>query len=128
LTGLPNRAEFLEQLNAALARARSAQSALAVLFIDVDNFKSVNDTLGHAAGDELIAQVARRIQSAVRPTDTCARLGGDEFAIIIDGMADLDHSVQVTERVLAAMDEPFAIEGRQMTVHCSIGVAVSERG
>jgi diguanylate cyclase (GGDEF)-like protein len=128
LTHLPNRTEFLDRLHASLERAAAANRSLAVLFLDIDDFKSVNDTMGHAAGDELITLVASRIEAAVRPSDACARLGGDEFAIIVDDIGDLEHSTLVTERILAAMDDPFEINGRQMSVHCSIGLAISEQG
>jgi diguanylate cyclase (GGDEF)-like protein len=128
LTDLPNRVAFLSGLNDALNDASETTGALAVLFIDIDNFKSVNDTMGHAAGDELITQVARRIRSAVRPADVCARLGGDEFAIIVEHMKDLEDSTLVAERILAAMDQPFYVDGRELNVHCSIGVAISEHG
>jgi diguanylate cyclase (GGDEF)-like protein len=128
LTGLPNRTEFMARLNNALLGIRDGGGTLAVLFIDIDNFKSVNDTMGHAAGDLLITLVARRIEAAIRPSDTCARLGGDEFAIILDGMGDLEHATHVTERILMAMDDPFVVDDRQLSVHCSIGLAISEGG
>ncbi len=128
LTNLPNRAQFMERLRAALEQAKERQHALAVLFLDLDNFKTVNDTMGHAAGDELIALPGARIRSALRPTDTAARLGGDEFAVIVDGIGDFEHAAQIAERVLSAMNEPFDVQGKQLAVRCSIGIAMTERG
>ena len=106
LTGLANRAAFRARLEAALARPERRGGTQAVLFVDLDDFKDVNDTLGHAAGDELLCVVASRLGEAVRPGDLVARLGGDEFALLLDGLADASVAATVAERVVAALAEP----------------------
>jgi diguanylate cyclase (GGDEF)-like protein len=123
LTGLPNRVLFLERLESALAGA-TEDAHLAVLFCDLDRFKSVNDTLGHAAGDELLRQVAARVRAVVRPGDTVGRLSGDEFAIILPGLVDPDDARRLAERVAGCFDEPFRLDGADVEVGTSVGVAV----
>jgi len=123
LTGLPNRVLFLDQLEAALAGERTA-GHLAVLFCDLDRFKTVNDTLGHAAGDELLRQVSARLRAAVRPGDTVGRLSGDEFAIILPGLEDDGDAERLAARVIGCFDEPFRLEGREVAAATSVGVAV----
>jgi len=123
LTGLPNRVLFLDQLEQALARHRIAGD-LAVLFCDLDRFKTVNDTFGHAAGDELLRQAAARLRAAVRPCDIVGRLSGDEFAIILPGLEDHADAERLAERVIGCFDEPFRLEGREVAVGTSVGVAV----
>ena len=118
LTGLPNRALLTERVEAALVRDGSA----AVLFLDLDDFKAVNDTLGHAVGDELLAEVARRVQRSVRAGDTAARLGGDEFAVLLDS-ADERATEAVAAALLESMQRPFFLQGRETRVHASIGIA-----
>ena len=123
LTGLPNRVLFLDRLKAALARAGSG-AHLGVLFCDLDRFKEVNDSLGHAAGDELLRQVAARVLGAVRPGDTVGRLSGDEFAIILPGLADAADAHGLAQRVTDCFREPFRLEGTDVVVGTSVGVAV----
>lgn len=126
LTGLANRAAFQARLEAALAQPDRREGVLAVMFLDLDDFKGVNDTLGHAAGDELLREVAVRLQRAVRPRDLVARLGGDEFALFLDGVADAGVAFRVGERAVAALAEPVAVTGTRVVVGASVGLAVRE--
>ncbi len=123
LTGLANRALFSDRLEHALSRSRRQRFDVAVLFLDLDDFKDVNDTLGHAAGDELLATVARRLGETVRPGDTVARLGGDEFAVLLEDVAGVRDVYQVAERTRAALEESITVRGREVFVRCSIGIA-----
>ncbi|HEX2074253.1 MAG TPA: GGDEF domain-containing protein [Geodermatophilus sp.] len=123
LTGLPNRVLFLERLESALAET-GADEHVGVLFCDLDRFKSVNDSLGHAAGDELLRQVAARLRAAVRPRDTVGRLSGDEFAVILPGLERPADADGVVARVLGCFDQPFRLEGVPVPVGTSVGVAV----
>ena len=123
LTGLANRALLMERAEAALAGARPDR-AVAVLLLDLDGFKTVNDSLGHAAGDELLVAVSRRIQAVLRPGDTAARLGGDEFALLLDPAPGDEEAARVAGELLARLGEPVVIEGRRMVVNGSVGVAV----
>jgi diguanylate cyclase (GGDEF)-like protein len=122
LTGLPNRVLFLERLESALVEADGAH--LGVLFCDLDGFKEVNDTLGHAAGDELLRQVAARLRATIRPDDTVGRLSGDEFAIILPGLADAADARRLADRVTGCFAEPFRLDGTEVSVGTSVGVAV----
>ena len=129
LTGLPNRTLFSERLGQALARAgRGGQGLVAVLFLDLDNFKYVNDSLGHGAGDRLLVAVAERLRACLRPGDTAARLGGDEFTVLLEGVAGVGDATRVAERVMGALREPFGLGGRRLFVGASIGVALGEAG
>ena len=119
LTGLPNRRRFVERLDGALGRVN--RPPLAVLFVDLDDFKTVNDSLGHAAGDALLVAVAGRLQTLLRADDLAARLGGDEFGIILEGQ-DVHGAERVADRLLAALDEPVEIEGRDLLPRASIGI------
>src|SRR4051794_15012909 len=125
LTGLPNRALFLDRLELAHARARRSGSPIAVLFMDLDSFKNVNDSLGHAAGDELLVLVAGRLRRWLRPSDTAARFGGDEFAILLEDLDTSTAAEVVAKRVLESLREPFAIQGQEVLVGASIGIASS---
>ncbi len=124
LSGLANRALFLDRLEHALARATRSRSLLAVLFLDLDDFKLVNDSLGHAAGDDLLVAVAARLDSSLRGGDTAARFGGDEFAVLLEEISDLDEATQVAERIITELRAPLTIEDREVQVHASIGIAL----
>jgi diguanylate cyclase (GGDEF)-like protein len=125
LTNLPNRALFRERVGHALRRRSQAGTPLALLFIDLDDFKTVNDTLGHTVGDTLLAQVAQRLRGCLRSTDTPARFGGDEFAILVQDHADVRGAAQsVAARLLHLLDEPFDLAGTPFYLRCSIGIAV----
>jgi diguanylate cyclase (GGDEF)-like protein len=123
LTGLPNRVLFLERLQAALA-ATGAEEHVAVLFCDLDGFKAVNDTLGHAAGDELLRYVAERLRASVRPEDTVGRLSGDEFAVLLPGVTGRDDAAGLAGRLLGCFDEPFRLEAGDVRIGTSVGMAV----
>jgi diguanylate cyclase (GGDEF)-like protein len=123
LTDLPNRALFLDRLEHAFTRSARADTELAVLFADLDGFKTVNDSLGHEAGDELLVLVAERLRGVLRAVDTAARFGGDEFAILIEGPRNGGLGRLLAERVLEAFQEPFALRGRQLYISMSIGIA-----
>jgi diguanylate cyclase (GGDEF)-like protein/PAS domain S-box-containing protein len=126
LTQLPNRALFLDRAEHALVREKREGGAIAVLFVDLDDFKVVNDRLGHAVGDELLLEAARRLSACVRSADTVARLGGDEFGALIEDVMSASEPVQVAERMVAALREPFTLGGEQYTVGASVGVVVSD--
>src|SRR4051812_36468784 len=128
LTGLPNRELFLDRLGQAMSRLGRHASSVAVLFLDLDRFKAVNDGLGHAAGDELLRCVAVRLESVLRAGDTAARLGGDEFAVLCEDVAGERHAVGVAERVGEALREPFALGGDAVYVRSSVGIALAVDG
>lgn len=128
LTGLPNRAFFVDRLGHAVARARrNPRYCFAVLFIDVDGFKIVNDSLGHSSGDELLGIVAMRLKACVRPSDTVARIGGDEFAVLLDPVDGEEHTQTVAERLAAAVHGSFEVRGHTVQTSVSIGIALSDR-
>ncbi|MEY2460170.1 MAG: hypothetical protein QOG30_2000 [Acidimicrobiaceae bacterium] len=125
LTGLPNRLLFLDRLDHAMARAeRDKDAAPAVMFLDLDRFKLVNDGLGHDAGDELLAAVANRLRDSLRPGDTVARFGGDEFVLLFESVADSDRAEELATRVLACFEHPYDIDGENLLVSASVGVAL----
>ena len=124
LTGLPNRMLALDRLKLALAQARRENALVGVMFLDLDNFKHINDTMGHDAGDNLLIEAARRISSCLRGTSTVARLGGDEFLVILPGLAGTDSTEQVAERILHTFVPPFLVGGQEVFVTTSIGIAI----
>ena len=128
LTGLANRALFAERLEHALTRAGRGAGHCAVLFVDLDDFKTVNDGLGHAEGDRLLVEVARRAATAIRPSDTLARMGGDEFAVLVEDVEDVATPVEVGRRILERLQKPFRMTGKDVFVRASIGVAISSPG
>jgi diguanylate cyclase (GGDEF)-like protein/PAS domain S-box-containing protein len=126
LTGLPNRVLFLDRLGMSIAHTRRRGGhSYSVLFLDLDRFKNINDSLGHYVGDELLVAVARRLESLLRPGDTVARLGGDEFAILLDGIADSGQATRVAQRVTRELAQPFRIRGHEVFVTLSLGIALS---
>jgi diguanylate cyclase (GGDEF)-like protein len=128
LTGLPNRALFRDRLEHALARSKRRDDPVAVLFLDLDSFKRVNDSFGHAAGDQLLVAVARRLRECLRPGDTAARFGGDEFAILIEGARDSISAIGVAGRILLALQVPFMVHDKEVHVSASIGIATGGKG
>ena len=125
LTGLANRGLFFDRVGHAIARlGRRPGPFLAVLFIDLDNFKMVNDTLGHARGDRLLALVAERLVTAAREADTVTRLGGDEFAVLLEDLATENQALVVAERAVSLLADSFNLAGKSANVSASIGVAL----
>ena len=127
LTGMATRALFYERMQRALLRAKRAGQGPALLFLDLDHFKRVNDSLGHAAGDALLREFAARLAGCVREVDTIGRFGGDEFVVLLEAVRDRDNALRVAEKIAAAMREPFEADGRQVTSTASIGVALHDR-
>ncbi len=125
VTDLANRALFRDRAEHALTRRRDQSRTLAVLFLDLDDFKTINDTFGHLAGDELLRTIAARLRSALRVGDTVARMGGDEFAVLLEDVTDATALSQIVEALLHAISVPLTLEGRQVAIRCSIGVAVA---
>jgi diguanylate cyclase (GGDEF)-like protein/PAS domain S-box-containing protein len=128
LTGLPNRALFSDRLQQAVVRSERHNEPLAVMFLDLDNFKIVNDSIGHEAGDCLLIAVAERLRSCLRLEDTVARLGGDELAVLIEGVADHDEAVSVAERIAGSLRSPISLAGHELFVTASIGIALATPG
>ena len=123
MTGLPNRALFMDRLTHALTRAERTGTNLAVLFLDLDRFKILNDTLGREVGDRLLVEVGHRLAACLSPEDTVARLGGDEFALLLEDSSDLNAATALAERVSAEIQRPFVVEGRDVLISASIGIA-----
>jgi diguanylate cyclase (GGDEF)-like protein/PAS domain S-box-containing protein len=129
LTGLPNRTLFVDRVDQVLQRAhRDPAAGCAVLFLDVDRFKLVNDSLSHAVGDQLLVALAGRLAGALRPGDTVARLGGDEFTVLLEGITDGAEALMVTQRVLASLNEAFLIDANELFTSASVGIAVAAPG
>jgi diguanylate cyclase (GGDEF)-like protein/PAS domain S-box-containing protein len=124
LTSLPNRTLFQDRLSQALRTAQRQHEATALLLVDLDRFKTVNDTLGHQAGDEVLRQLAHRLESGLRSSDTVARLGGDEFGVVLPPPIDRSAVRQAANRLLGAAREPFEIKDRTASIGASIGVAI----
>ncbi len=125
LTGLPNRALFMERLKQAMDRAGRQGGRVAVLFVDLDGFKDINDSLGHEAGDKLLTAVGQRLRACLRPADTVARLGGDEFAVLLEGNPDASEAIGVAKHILGKLRAPFTLERQRIVVNASIGIALS---
>ncbi|MGH9050929.1 MAG: sensor domain-containing protein [Acidimicrobiia bacterium] len=125
LTGLPNRALLLDRVEQALRRLERHPARVAVLFIDLDRFKVVNDSLGHAAGDRILIEVGKRLAEAARPADTVARFGGDEFVVLCEELAHDDRAVALAERLTAALAQPLSYQGRELSLTASVGIASS---
>ena len=138
LTGLPNRLLFMDRLAHVIERAkRQADCGFAVLFLDLDRFKLVNDSLGHVVGDQLLIAIAKRLETSVRAGDTCARLepihtvarlGGDEFTILLEDVADVSDAIRVADRIQKALTAPFNLDGHEVFTSASIGIATSTTG
>jgi diguanylate cyclase (GGDEF)-like protein/PAS domain S-box-containing protein len=123
LTGLANRELFTDRVRHALARRGLADAPLAVLFLDVDDFKTVNDSLGHGVGDEFLVTVAERLRECLRPSDTAARIGGDEFAVLLEDVAGIEEASAIADRILATLHRPFPVGGREVLTRASAGIA-----
>ena len=128
LTGLPNRRQFDERIAEAMTRSRRTKQAMAVVFLDIDHFKSINDSIGHAGGDAVLREFARRLRACVRATDTVARLAGDEFVVLLDGIDGGSAFGRLAEKIVACIHPPFQVEGKALTVTTSAGMAVYEGG
>ena len=124
LTDLPNRALLMDRLEHAVERAVRERVLIAVLFVDLDDFKDVNDAFGHGGGDELLAQAAGRLKRCVRTADTVSRIGGDEFVVVLEGVEGSEQVVEVAERIMETLSAPFALRRGEASVRASIGVAV----
>jgi len=124
LTQLPNRMLFMNRLECEVTLAQRTQVPLALLFVDLDHFKAVNDNMGHDAGDELLMQAADRIRSCVRETDTVARLGGDEFTVILLQLSDPAYGATIAEKIVASLETPFTVRGEELCLSASVGLAI----
>ena len=124
LTELPNRYLALDRLNSFTNEAQRHHNKVAVMFLDLDDFKKINDTLGHSIGDQLLIDVAKRLQGAIRKTDTIARLGGDEFMILVSSLNQMGDLQMLVDKVFSTIARPFTIEGRELVVTCSMGIAI----
>jgi diguanylate cyclase (GGDEF)-like protein/PAS domain S-box-containing protein len=125
VTGLPNRALFVERVRHALARGRREGRGLGVVFLDLDDFKTINDSLGHAAGDEVLTEVAQRLALSIRASDTAARFGGDEFAVLLEDIEGVQEAADTAERILEAIAGPLTAGHKELVVHASLGIAIA---
>ncbi len=125
LTRLPNRMHFEETLQAEFAQAQQGEHAISVLFVDLDDFKPINDSLGHAVGDQVLIEVGQRLKAALRQEDTVARLGGDEFVLLISSVSDEKQVIDIVERLLPALARPYCIDGHELYLTASVGIAIS---
>lgn len=124
LTGLPNRALFNDRLQQELARAKRQDGRFAMVFLDLDQFKPINDNYGHAIGDQILKEVAKRLQKCVRAADTVGRIGGDEFVVLLAHLSETDHVLELADKFRLALKAPFAVNGQPLPLSCSVGVAV----
>jgi diguanylate cyclase (GGDEF)-like protein len=124
LTGLPNRGLLVERLSLVLAKARTSSSLPALVSLDLDRFKVVNDSLGHSVGDALLAAVAHRLRSVVRPEDTLARLGGDEFAVLLSSRTSREEVIEVAQALLESLHAPFVLMGQEVLISASLGASI----
>ncbi len=125
LTGLPNRILFMQRLRTALAEAQGTRERIALLFLDLDRFKEVNDTLGHDGGDRVLQKAADRVRGSLRETDCAARLGGDEFVLLLREVGGAEGAMRVAEKLRASLARPFRIGGEELRLSASIGVALA---
>jgi diguanylate cyclase (GGDEF)-like protein/PAS domain S-box-containing protein len=128
VTGLANRALFAERVRHAIARTRREHHSVAVVFLDLDDFKTINDSLGHAAGDEVLVEVAKRLATSVRATDTAARFGGDEFALLLEDIEGVQEAADTADRVLETLALPLRVAHKELSLRCSIGISVVSKG
>jgi len=124
LTGLPNRLLFNDRLGQALLMAGRRLSKVGLLYIDIDHFKRINDSLGHSAGDAFLREIAQRIRSCIRDVDTVARIGGDEFSVVLERIGNLQHVREVAEKIIAALATPISVDGHDLDVTVSLGIAI----
>ncbi|OGT82571.1 MAG: hypothetical protein A3H91_03770 [Gammaproteobacteria bacterium RIFCSPLOWO2_02_FULL_61_13] len=124
LTGLPNRRAFAEAIKGSLARAGRSNASVALLLVDLDGFKPLNDTLGHDQGDLVLQTMAQRLKETTRAGDIACRLGGDEFAVIVDGITDARVAEQVADRLINTLRRPFSLDGKSMSMSCSVGISI----
>ena len=127
LTGLPNRTMLMDRLGLALSQAQRLEQQVAVIYIDLDRFKPVNDSLGHAVGDRLLQEIARRLRATLRENDTVARVGGDEFQVVVCNVAGATGAARIAEKLMRALGEPFTLEGQELHVTASLGVSLFPR-
>jgi diguanylate cyclase (GGDEF)-like protein/PAS domain S-box-containing protein len=128
VTGLANRALFAERVRHAIARTRREHQSVAVVFLDLDDFKTINDSLGHAAGDEVLVEVAKRLATSIRATDTAARFGGDEFALLLEDIDGVQEAADTADRVLETLALPLRVAHKELSLRCSIGISVVSEG
>jgi diguanylate cyclase (GGDEF)-like protein len=124
LTGLPNRLLFLDRLKQTLIKAERNRTRFAVMFVDLDKFKEINDTFGHAVGDEVLKIAAARMQDCIRHADTLARLAGDEFTILLEDLNSPSDAARIAQKIIDYFADPFLVGGREMSMSCSLGIGI----